>query len=300
MKNGVEKYEYSSSVELANVTGKYFVVPKSIILAKNTNDKRLSAFSYFVMRAGMDNRVYFSVNEIIRWLGRKQDRHSTGINNRILQMTNYFKNEGYLNFDGELTSSSAKIEAEVNNSAILQICKQENFAIIYVDEYMRIAEYQKLDVDTKDSYLNKDIILLVFAYLRMKIYRRKNRLAIDEININNKNSLDYDIHSRRKANPEAYNCYYIDIAEELGISERMVSKAANVLKEIGLIYLETLPRIKYNDNWVTEHTIFCNTYKREGNLLLDSGEEYYMREIKNKKDKLKKYKYLQNKNNQKE
>jgi DNA-binding transcriptional ArsR family regulator len=86
--------------------------------------------------------------------------------------------------------------------------------------------------------------------------------------------------------PDAYDCYYYEIAEELGMTSRTVSKAVDVLSELGLIYSEPLPRIKYENKWRTDHTVFCNTYKREGNYLLISGSQYYLTEIENKKRKL--------------
>ena len=100
------------------------------------------------------------------------------------------------------------------------------------------------------------------------------------------NNHEYDIESRRKRCPEVYDCYYFEIANDLGISARTVSKAVSTLNELGLIYSEALPRIKYEDKWRTDHTLFCNTYKREKDCLLDSGKDYYMREIKYKKQKL--------------
>ena len=140
--------------------------------------------------------------------------------------------------------------------------------------------------NSKDSSVNNDIILLVFAYLRMRIFRRRNRLFPEEINIDNKNSHKYDIEARKLRSPDAYDCYYCDIAKELGLSSRTVSKAINVLNELGLIYSESLPRIRYDGKWRTDHTIFCNAYKREGSCLLASGSDYYLTEVKNKKKKL--------------
>ena len=67
-----------------------------------------------------------------------------------------------------------------------------------------------------------------------------------------------------------------------------MSKAVAVLNELDLIYSESLPRIKYENKWRTDHTIFCNAYKREGNYLLISGKEYYQLEVENKKRKLSK------------
>jgi DNA-binding transcriptional ArsR family regulator len=99
-------------------------------------------------------------------------------------------------------------------------------------------------------------------------------LLPEEINVDNRNDYRYDINIRRLKNPEAYDCYYFEIAEELGLSARTVSKAVSALNEIGLVYSEPLPRIKYENKWRTDHTIFCNAYKREGNYLLANGNEY--------------------------
>ena len=105
--------------------------------------------------------------------------------------------------------------------------------------------------------------------------------------IYNKNDHKYDIEQRRLRSPDAYDCYYKEIAKDLGITDRAVSKATEVLKELGLIYAEALPRIHLDGQWITDHTIFCNMYKREGSKLLATGEDYYLGEAENKKKKLK-------------
>ena len=126
------------------------------------------------------------------------------------------------------------------------------------------------NIGKKDVYVNNTIILLIFAWIRLKIGRRLNR--IDE----RKRSQDWI---------GAWTCYYIDIANDLGISEKMVSKCVNVLKELGLIYYERIPASKLSDtDYRTNHVIFVNQYKREGNLLLASGKDYYMNELQKKKN----------------
>jgi DNA-binding transcriptional ArsR family regulator len=181
-------------------------------------------------------------------------------------------------------TTSSFIKATINISKLTKECETARFAVIYLDELNQIMSYKSLN--SKDAYMNVDVILLVFAYLRMKIYRRRNELMPEENNLDNKNSLEYDIESRRKRCPEVYDCFYYEIADDLGLSARVISKAIDVLNELGLIYSEALPRIKHEDKWRTDHTLFCNTYKREKNYLLDTGENYYLREIANKKKKL--------------
>jgi DNA-binding transcriptional ArsR family regulator len=284
----IEKREYSPIGKLDDTSANYFVVPASIISNLCIDEKRVSVFSFLSIRRGLDNCLSFSIDNVAKWLGRQPNRHKNGINNKIIEIINYLNDHDYIYLLKEQLNSSY-VEAEFNLLKIYQECKNDRFAVIYIDEVKKILDYH--DSNSKDTYFNNDIILLVFAYLRMKIYKRQNELMPEEVNTDNKNDLKYDIESRRLRAPEAYDCYYYEIAEELGLSSRTVSKAVNVLNQLELIYSESLPRIKYNDGnterWRTDHTIFCNTYKRKDSLLLASGKEYYLTEIMNKKKKLK-------------
>lgn len=278
-----DKYEYPSPVELNNESGSYFAIPASVILDTNMNEKRTTIFSFFSIRRGLDCGLMFSVNNIVKWTGKQPNRNANGINNKIIQIIEALKSGGYLTLSEDVDNSSC-IEAIFNLQKISQECEYDRFAIIYVDELKKILNYQ--NPNAKDSFLNSDVILLVFAYLRMKIYRRRNKLFPEEINVDNKNNHQYDIDVRRLRSPDAYDCYYYEIAEELNLTTRTVSKAITTLNELGLIYSEPLPRIKYENKWRTDHTVFCNTYKREGSCLLISGENYYLLEVENKKKKL--------------
>lgn len=271
--------EYSHPVK---IDSNYFAIPSSVILNSNINEKRATIFSYFSKRRDLDGDLLFSINHIVRWMGKKPNRSANGINNKIIQVVEHLNDDGYLTLAEKLNSSSY-IEATFNLSKITHECEHERFAIIYLDELNKILTYYN---DAKDAFCNNDVILLIFAYLRMKIYRRKNKLMPEEINLDNKNNHEYDISARRIRCPEAYDCYYFEIAHELGLSPRIVSKAIIVLNELKLIYSEALPRIKYENKWRTDHTIFCNTYKREGNYLLVNSKDYYLSEVKNKKKKL--------------
>lgn len=282
----LDQYEYSSCIRLDNNLGNYFIIPSSIVLDKDISDKRVSVFSFFSIRRGLDYKLYFSINIILQWLNRKPERHKNGINDKLMQLINHLDNTKYLSCSLKKLNNSSCMEATFNLSKVLKECEQDKFAVIYLDELKTILDYKKSDVDKKDAYFNNDVILLVFAYLRMKIFRRRNKLLPEEINIDNKCSLQYDIKIRQLKNPDAYDCFYFEIAEELGISARTVSKAVKALNELNLIYSESLPRTKYKDKWRTDHTIFCNTYKREGDCLLADGGDYYLTEIKNKKKKL--------------
>lgn len=280
------KYEYPSPQKLDGSSGIYFVVPASIILNSNGSDKRLTTFSYFSIRRGLDYNLTFSINSLVEWTGRKSNRRSNKINDKFIDAIKGLESQKYISLSNEIKNTNC-IEASVNYSKINQECKTERFATIYLDELQKILNYSKLN--PRDSYMNNDILLLVFAYLRMVIPRRRNRLFPEEVNVDNKQDLNYDIELRKTKSPDAYDCYYCDIAEVLGLSDRTISKAIAVLNEIGLIYSESLPRSENDGKWKTNHTIFCNQYKREGSSLLDNGEDYYLSEINNKKKKLERF-----------
>lgn len=272
--DSAEKYEYPSPAKLEGDEGTYYAIPASIILATNIDVKRISIFSHFSIRRGLDRTVLFSINGIVKWMGRKSNRNANGINNKILQVIEFLRTNRYLQLSDEIGSGQYS-EAILSLSKISEECEKHRFAIVYLDELKTIMAYRT--PTPKDVYFSNDVVLLVFAYLRMEIYRRSNKLSLG----------DKDINTRKLDSPDAYDCYYVEIADDLGISARSVAKAVQVLKDIGLIYYEPLPRSQLNGKWRTDHTIFCNAYKREGGYLLASGRGYYESEIKNKKKKLK-------------
>lgn len=292
-RGATENFECSSVVELKEDSKVYFAVPSSIILNKGIGDKRVATFSFFSTYRGIMNKMFFSVNAIALWFGKQPNRCSSGINAKIIENINYLKDEGYLKLfhESDEIKNSTCIEGVFNLSKVLQECDQGRFATIYIDELDKVMKYR--NPSPKDNYLQNDTLLLIFAYLRMKIPKRRNKMLPDEINLNGENNIAYDIKQRKMRYPEAYDCYYQEISEDLNVGVRTVSKAISVLNELGLIYSEILPRIKfYDDNngsvrWITDHSIFCNTYKRETTYLLASGKEYYQSEVENKKKKLK-------------
>lgn len=270
--------EYKDTIKLDRMKSARFVIPAEIIMDKDMNDKRCTAFSYMSMRRGLDNDILYTVNDMTEWTGRTPNRHKNGINSKFIESINELSDRGYIHTLCEPNHTSLS-KASIDMDMISRQCNENRFASVYLDEIDKIMKYE--NPNPKDSFFNKDIVLLVFSYLRMMIPRRKNILLYDE---------NGDIDFRSERYPEAYDCYQNDIADELGISQKSISKAINALKEMNLIYHEELPRIQSDGKWKTQTTIFCNFYKREGNELLADGKEYYMNEIKNKKKKLDKLK----------
>lgn len=282
------KLEYQNTmVELDCYSRNYYSIPSSVIFDPDgvMNEKRISVFSFFSMFKAANDNLFFSVNSIVKWLGRKPNKHKNAINDKIHQNMDGLIYYGHLSMIDDCGNDSYCSQALVNMKSIRQECDIERFAIIYFDEYEKIMSYKFSN--NKDVYLSNDSVLLVFAYLRSKIAKRRNELLPEEINLDNKNDLVYDIQKRKLKSPDVYNCFLMDIARELKLSDRVVSLSVSVLNELGLIYSVEMPRTRQDDSkWKTNHTLFCNAYKREGGYLLDSGEQYYLTEIENKKKKL--------------
>lgn len=264
------KYEYDSPTKLTFPSCNRFPVPASIILDSGGNEKRLTTFSYFSVKRALDNSVSFSVKKMLAWLGKKNDWRKNGLNDKIAESMMYVIGAGYVDAKGEF-SASTDVEGMFDLKKVSDECNEERYAVIYLDELDKI-------INSKcKAYSNVDVILLVFAYLRMVIYKRSNEFIPGNTSTEDK----------KKSSPEVYDCHYRDIAEEIGVSVKRVTQAIDALKELGLIYAEELPRIKHNGKWFTNTCMFCNTYKREKGYLLASGKDYYLAEIANKKKKLK-------------
>lgn len=248
---------------------------------------RVAAYSFFMFRRGLDSCLYFSINAMIHWFNKKPNRNKGRINDKLLGVINDLKDLGYLTYPEDAFTKTSKgtapiweqfVEASFDTVSAAQENNHNRFAIIYLDEIKAIMNYQG---NPKDVYLNSFSLLLVFAYLRMSIMRRSNQYRLDE-----------DILEKQIQFPEAYNDYYKDMAEELGVSVRTFGKIVNCLRdELHLIQFEEIGRTKYITDdgkvkWKTNHTIFCNSYKRERNYLLTDSESYWITEIANKKQKI--------------
>lgn len=264
-------YEYDSKSKLDGNDGVYFRIPKEVIINNDSNDMLITTFMFFAVRRGLDDKVMFNINWMVKWHGKNSDRHSRGINSKFVSAINRLCDLGYVSLEDAIENIKMCI-AEFNTKKVKDECDEDYFAIVYLDEYNKIMRY-----DTKSKYINNDVLLRVYAYLKMNIRNRSNRLSNEEA------CQDNPIETRRIRRPEAMNLYYRDEAEELGISERAMSQAVKVLHELGLLYYEPLPRVKVDGKWRTNHTLVCNMYKRENGYLLSYGDDYYIREISNKK-----------------
>jgi DNA-binding MarR family transcriptional regulator len=252
----------------------------SVITDTELDTKRVAAFSYMRIHCGLNNVINFTIPDIVEWCGGKPDRKASGSNGKMISILDYLSDGGYLTYLTE-RSRSAYMKCKFNINNYYKSCSN-GYAVVYLDELEKIMNYKKDNL--KDNFLNSATILLVFAYFRNRIRRRPNELLPEE-------RTSDGIKQRRQRLPDAYENNINDIADELNISSKTLSKIIDILEEeLGLIITDRAYRIKNEDDeYRTLPTIFANAYKREDKYLLDTGSNYSRDEIELKAENMKKY-----------
>ena len=273
------KYEYKR-ILLKESQSKYIYIPLSVIIDTELDTRRVGIFSYLRIHCGLNNVIGFTIPDAIEWCGGKSDRRVNGTNDKVLSTLDTLVNMGYLTYLTE-KSRSSYIKCEFNMAHYYEECSN-GYAVIYLDELKKIMSYKKENL--KDSTFNNTTILLVFSYLRNKIRRRPNELSPEE-------RTSDGIKKRKEKLPDAYGSHFLEIANELNISSKTLSKIIDVLEqELGLIVTDRAYRIKNEDNeFRTLPTIFANAYKREDKYLLDTGDNYSRIEIEQKAENMKQH-----------
>lgn len=271
------KYEYKR-ITLNELESKYIYIPLSVITDIELDVRRAGVFSYIRIHCGLNNVINFTVPDIVEWCGNKPDRRANGSNDKTLSTIDALSSKGYLTYLTE-KSKSSYMKCNFDTAYYYEECSN-GYAVIYLDELEKIMNYKKENL--KDGSINNTTILLVFSYLRNKIRRRPNELKPEE-------RTSDGIKKRKERIPEAYGSNISDIANELEISSKTISKIIDILEyELELIVTDRAYRVKNeNDEFRTLPTIFANAYKREDKYLLITGENYGRTEIEQKAENMK-------------
>ena len=213
-----------------------------------------------------NSQVQYDCSSICRWLGRNPLSRSRKNNcyKRVIETIEAFINN-------KIIENPKRIKYNLFKANFNELPTEVHFAKIFLDEIDKIIHYQSDKYTDKYKPINKANVMLVLAYLRL-------RIPINNV------STDYI---------EAFDCFYRDIATDIGIGDDAVQKAIFVLNDLGIIYSEDYEYISGRFNLVTH--IFSNVYKRDtiNGVLIASGEDYYKKNINKQKSKLKKmYKAL--------
>jgi hypothetical protein len=273
------KYEYKK-ILLEDFQSKYIYIPLSVITDAELDIKRVSIFSYLRVHCGLNNIIGFTVSDIVEWYGGKPDRRINGTNDKVLSTIDTLSDRGYLTYLTE-KSRSLYTKCEFNLPYYYEACSN-GYAVIYLDELDKIMNYEK--ENSKDNALNNTTILLVYAYLKNKIRRRPNELKPEE-------RTSDGIRKRKERLPDAYGSNVVDMANELNISPKTLSRVIEVLEdELKLIVTDKAYRVKNEKGeFRTLPTIFANAYKREDKYLLVTGEDYARIEIELKAENMRRH-----------
>lgn len=273
------KFEFKR-IPLEDHQSNFIYIPMSVITDTSLDLRRVGIYSYLKMHQGLNNVVNLTIPDIVEWCGGKPDRRAGGTNDKFLYTLDCFNDEGYLSYLTE-RSRSSYMKCLIDKKHCYSQCSNA-YSVVYIDEVNAIMNYEK--ENARDNVVSNFIILLVFAYLRHKIRRRPNKLKEEERS-------SEGIKNRRKRMPDAYNDNISDMANEIGISSKTLSRIINILEcDLHLIVTDSAYRVKNEDNeFRTLPTIFANAYKREDKYLLDAGDNYSRNEIELKAEQIRKY-----------
>ena len=275
-------YEYPIVTKLTDSAARYMNIPKSIILDDEMDSRRVAVFTYIHSCIGRwDNVCRFNLPNMIKWCGNKPKSGKDGINAKFINTIDELSDRGYLTYlDKDIDVKH--IECEFDYDYYKNDYMNNGFGVIYFDEIEKIMNYKN---EKKDNLITNSIILLVFAYFRFRIIRRSNKLKTEfgQRNTDGTNNHSVDVQKRKLKNPDAYEDTFDNIASLLGISDKTLLKAVDILEQLDLIVTDRAYRVKDEEGkYHTPKTIFANTYKREREFLLASGDEYCRTEIENR------------------
>lgn len=242
----------------------YVKIPREIIYNKDIGDKRVIIFSYLCSRRALDDTVAFSISELCHWSHLKPNYHDGKINQKYLEVLESLSYYGYFvdypNF--------SKLAKEKKNSTdyyniklhIEKFDTPDNFGIIYFDELEQILNF-KTELKEKNidlSRMSSAYILLLLSYLRVNMNRNSDKPLC---------------------------CYrlYQTISEDIGLSERYISRIVEILDVMNIVKHQEGKRTRYIKSngyfgFLTAPKIFAD-YRhfikdQYGNQKLDSGYDF--------------------------
>lgn len=237
----------------------YVKIPREIIYDKDIGDKRVIIFSFLCSRRALDDTVAFSISELCHWSHLKPNYHDGKINHKYLEVLKLLSRYGYFvdcpNFEKlakEKKNSTDYYNIKVNEE---KFDIADNFGIIYFDELGRILNFKEelKDVDINLTRISSAYILLLLSYLRVNMNRDLKKPLC---------------------------CYrlYKKISEDVGLSERYISRIVQILDVMNIIKHQEGIRIKYpKENniygFLTAPKVFADvrryTRDKNNNVILD-------------------------------
>ena len=253
--------------KISTLSIKPILVPRELIYGKYCNDnRRVSVYCYlYCNRTYVDEVINYNINYLLKWLKIRPDRNKGKTNDIYADTLKRLYINGYFESDNDDFNLSKKdILLKMNPNRF----RPSNFGIIYSNELDMILNYKEY-INDKSLIVrtSSSILLLLLSYIRSNLRINK-----------------YDTVDKL---PECCFRYYITIANNLGITERMVSKHIKILNLLGIIEYKEVPRYQdSNGMWHTGLKVFANKYryiKENNGYVIDvfySGKAEIKRQIK--------------------
>lgn len=247
----------------------YVKIPREIIYNKELGDKRVIIFSYLCSRRALDDTVAFSISELCHWSHLKPNYHDGKINHKYLdvlaQLSHYEYFESYPDFEKlakEKKNSTDYYNIKINTE---KFDIPDNFGIIYFDELEIILNFKeelkgtKVDEEEIDTTrMSSSYILLLLSYLRVNMNRNPDKPLC---------------------------CYrlYQKITEDIGLSERYISRIVEMLDLMNIVKFKEGKRIRYKKEedkygFLTTHKVFADfrhfVKDEKGNQIIDANYNY--------------------------
>ena len=238
----------------------YVKIPREIIYNRDIGDKRVIIFSYLCSRRALDDTVAFSISELCHWSYLKPNYHDGKINQKYLEVLELLSHQGYFTdcpdfhkMSNEKKNLTDYYKVKLN---IQKFDIPDNFGIIYFDELEKILNYKEelKDIDIDISRMSSAYILLLLSYLRVNMNRNQDKPLC---------------------------CYrlYQKISEDIGLSERYISRIVEILDVMDIIKCQEGKRKRYEKSngeygFITAPKIFAD-YRRyikdkNGSIVLDA------------------------------
>ena len=237
-------------------------VAKDIIIQPNVTEHRISVLFYLNYNRTWENIVNYSPIHMIQWCGYKPNwnRHKNreSIYDKFLSSMQWIFSNGYIiDFDKSRFVQNT-LQSSLLNLDLIE--PNKDFAIIYDFEYETIMEY-----DSPYKPLTKSVLLLVFSYIKAFTWNRFS-------------SISGHSEKTKKSKPEIFHSQFEIMSQFIGIKPKMISKATEILEQMGLIITHRMPRYQDTDgNWHTDDIIYVIPYKiiyQNKHFYICSKEEY--------------------------
>jgi hypothetical protein len=237
-------------------------VAKDIILQPNVTEHRISVLFYLNYNRTWENIVNYSPIHMIQWCGYKPNwnRHKNreSIYDKFLSSMQWIFSNGYIiDFDKSRFVQNT-LQSSLLNLDLIE--PNKDFAIIYDFEYETIMEY-----DSPYKPLTKSVLLLVFSYIKAFTWNRFS-------------SISGHSEKTKKSKPEIFHSQFEIMSQFIGIKPKMISKATEILEQMGLIKTHRMPSYQDSDGqWHTDDIIYVIPYKiiyQNKHFYICSKEEY--------------------------